>query len=650
MKVFRGTGGPVFFALALLALLAAPAAADNERIVDFNSRIEVAESGALTVRETIDLIAAGVQIKRGIYRDFPTRYTGGWGTHVEVPFDVLQVMRDGQPEPYHTEPHDNGVRVYIGARDRQVSPGEHTYVLVYRSAHQIGFFNDHDELYWNVTGNGWDFPIVRAEALVVLPAGVPRQQVRLEGYTGYRGSKAHDLRTWVDGATGELGFATTEALLPHQGLTIVASFPKGFIRPPTVEEWRAAFLRANAPLVVGAAGALLVLLYYLIAWWLVGRDPERGTIIPLFEAPGNLSPAGLRFLARMGYDERCLSAALLDMAVKGWLEIEQNDGVYTLARSAQQRAPLSFDERRVSAKLWSSDRLVLKSENHTRVKGVIRALREALQVEYEGRMFFTNRRWLVPGLVLSALVIVAAALSGKGEQQVGAIFICVWLTGWTFGCFVLVKSAVQAWAALRVPSGTFSRIGAGISAVFVTGFALPFLAGEGFGLFALTQMTSVWMAPILVVLIGLSFLFHHLLERPTLAGRKLMDQIEGFRMYLETAEGDELRGLNGPPKTVDLFERLLPFAIAFGVENQWAEKFSSVLAAAAAAGQGSRYSPSWYRGTGFDGLGIGRAMSSLGPSISHAISSSSTAPGSSSGGGGGGSSGGGGGGGGGGGW
>jgi uncharacterized membrane protein len=188
-----------------------------------------------------------------------------------------------------------------------------------------------------------------------------------------------------------------------------------------------------------------------------------------------------------------------------------------------------------------------------------------------------------------------------------------------------------------------------VGAIFTTGVFAPFVIGLFVGLTVLVKATSIWMVPILLGLIGANVVFYTLLKRPTLAGRRLMDELEGFKMYLRTAEGDDIRRLQAPKPTAELFERYLPYALALGVENEWAERFSDVLER---AGDGSHrgYSPDWYRGADFRHLGADGLTSSIGSSLAGAVSSTSRAPGSSSGGGGGGSSGGGGGGGGGGGW
>ena len=152
----------------------------------------------------------------------------------------------------------------------------------------------------------------------------------------------------------------------------------------------------------------------------------------------------------------------------------------------------------------------------------------------------------------------------------------------------------------------------------------------------------------LVVAVAINFAFYHWLKAPTMRGRRFLDEAEGLRMYLEVAEKDELNFRHPPEKTPELFERLLPYAMALDVEQHWAEKFSAVFQSIGPDGQ--RYHPGWYYGPSWNVSNVGAFTGSMGGALTSAISSSSTAPGSSSGGGGGGSSGGGGGGGGGGGW
>jgi uncharacterized membrane protein len=182
-------------------------------------------------------------------------------------------------------------------------------------------------------------------------------------------------------------------------------------------------------------------------------------------------------------------------------------------------------------------------------------------------------------------------------------------------------------------------------------FLVPFVGG---GVMAPLGILLGSGSPRLYLLIGtavllgvMNLVFFYLLRAPTLPGRKLMDEIEGFRLYMTTAEEERLKVLHPPEKTPELFERYLPYALALDCENEWNAKFATVLAAAAMAGAAQ---PSWYSGRNWDAGRTGSFTDSLGSSLSSSVASASTAPGSRSGSGGGGSSGGGGGGGGGSGW
>ena len=147
--------------LAWIVLLASPLwGQSGERISSFDSRIAVNADGTLNVRETITVLAQGRKIRHGIYRDFPTKYKDALGNQYDVAFSVIGLERDGSPEPYHTQPLNNGVRTYFGDPKQMLAPGEYTYVFDYSVTRELGFFSDHDELYWNVTGNGWDFRLM----------------------------------------------------------------------------------------------------------------------------------------------------------------------------------------------------------------------------------------------------------------------------------------------------------------------------------------------------------------------------------------------------------------------------------------------------------------------------------------------------------
>lgn len=630
-------------ALLLLVMLATPSLAE-ERILAFHSDIEVLADGAMQVTETITVRAEQQQIKRGIYRDFPTDYKDRLGNRYRVGFEVVAVLRDGRSEPWHTSNEGAGVRVYIGERDTNLDSGDYRYSLTYRTNRQLGFFDDHDELYWNVTGNDWDFPIDQVTARVLLPGDIPGARLVPEAYTGPRGAKGADYQASV-ADDGSVHFAATRPFGRGEGLTIVVAWPKGYVFPPTRREKLDFLLRDNQSWVVLLGGLAALLAYYLLAWVLVGRDPEEGVIITRYEPPPGLSPAAARYIRRMGYDHQAFAAALVNLAVKGLVLIRENDDTYVIERTTADADDLAAGEKAILKNLFSNLKgvsVTLKPGQHKTIGRALKSHKAALELHSEKLYFVANKGWLLPGIVFSVLIFVGILLALPNmDLKAAGGFLSLWLTFWTFGVYVLANRVWQAWRAANSPLKI-------LGALFITAFATPFFAAEIFVAGMLGNQVSPAIPVFLLSAIGANVLFYHLLKAPTRAGRNLLDQLEGFRQFLDVAERDEMNFRNPPEKTPELFEKFLPYALALGVEQHWMERFAGLFTRLEERGE--RYAPVWYHGSHWQAANLAGFSESLSSSLSSAVASSSAAPGSSSGSGGGGSSGGGGGGGGGGGW
>ena len=631
-------GFPVLLGLILMGAGLA-LAGQGERILDFHSHIEVHEDGHLIVTEQIEVVSAGNKIKRGIYRDFPTVYKNRSGKKMRVGFKVLGVLKNDRPEAYHTESRINGKRIYIGRKNVFLKPGTYTYTITYHTDRQLGFFKDHDELYWNVTGNDWQFTIEQAGATVILP---PRAEViEATAYTGRRGAKGQAFTQSYD-ETGNVTFETTRPLRSGHGLTIAVAWPKGVVAEPSFTDKLNYAARDNASTIAALIGFIVLFVYYLMAWIKVGKDPRKGPIIPRFHPPDGFSPAAVRHVRKMGFDKKSFAAALVNMAVKGALTIsEDDDGVFTLEKKPSAiPAPLSRGEKKVLKSLFpSTNTLRLENKNHTKIGKAITALKKTLKIDLEKVCFKRNTKYLIPGIGITIITLAAIILTAK--QISTAAFMSIWLSIWTFACVMLGSKVIGAW---RSPGSKFKK---GSGAVFVTLFALPFFFGEIFGLVIFTQAVSFQAGIFFVGLFVISILFYHLLKAPTVYGRTVLDKIDGFRQYLSIAESERLKILNPPNKTPALFEKFLPYAMALDVEGRWGEQFADVLKQ---ANDGAGYRAGWYTATSPGIMDVNGLTDSLGQGLAGAVSSAASAPGSSSGFGGGGSSGGGGGGGGGGGW
>jgi hypothetical protein len=563
-----------------------------------------------------------------------------------VGFALQAASHNGAPVESRVENYGNGVRIYLGREDTFVPAGFQSYSITYTTSRQLGFFKDHDELFWNVTGTGWVFPIDHVAATVHLPQKILAGKVHLGGYTGPQGSMAHDFTSGT-APDDSFHFATTHALGPNEGLTILLDWPKGYFREPTAAQKIGYFAQDNPAALLAGGGLLMILIYYVIVWMRVGRDPAPGVIMPLYEPPPGFSPSAMRYLVRMGYDDKAFTSAVLDMAVKGFLQIVEGVGMYTLVRSKPDGQTLTPEESAAANKLFESGRtsINLQKENHTAISAAMAALKARLKATEQKIYFVTNGLYLIPAIAFSVLVLMGVS-SAQGPQQAGdAGFMSLWLSVWSIAVLALLNNAVHLWKSAF--AGGPLKAGLMASAGFMTLFSIPFVLGEVFGLVVLVRATSVFVVVILLMTVFLHMLFHHLLKAPTSAGRSVLDKIEGFKMFLGAVEGDRMNRVMPPEATPQVFEKYLPYALALDVEQAWAEKFSAVLGGSAGipGSTSGGYSPSWYSGAGWSALGAAGFASSLSGSFSGAISASSSAPGSGGGGGGGGSGGGGGGGG-----
>ena len=562
--------------LSLLLLCLPLLASADERILRFHSDIRVFDDGMIEVTETIRVRSEGQHIRRGIYRDFPVDYEDRLGNDYHITLEPLAVLRDDAPESYHTVRSGRDVRIYFGRRDYFLPVGEYTYTFRYRVNRMLGYFEQHDELYWNVTGHRWAFPIDKASATVYLPFDAPRDAILVDGYTGTYGSKAQDYGRFLDD-DGNVHFEANRVLPAAHGLTIVVGWPKGHVYEPTRMDRIGWLLSDNRNLLAAIIGWLVLLAYYIPTWLSHGKDPEEGVIVTRYEPPEGFSPASLRYIRQMYYDNKVMTAAIVNLAVKGYLEIVDDGDTHVLRKKGREHAnaDLAPGESELYAGLFAEgDEIELDNENHEVLGDARKAHRKSLKADYKQHYFKTNGLLNLPAIAIVLLTMLVALNVGGGPT--------------------------------------------------------PFVIGA------------------IVLLFLTAAFFAFVMKRPTLRGRKLLDEMTGFTDYLEIAEKEELNLRNPPEKTPQLFEVMLPYALALGVEQAWSEKFAAVLAAIRNP-DGSAYSPSWYNGT-WNTANLSKATNTLSSGLNSAVSSSVTPPGSSSGGGGGGFSGGGGGGGGGGGW
>ena len=607
----------VAVALFLLTLSAAPTFA-AEVIQSLDSDVHVAKDGELTVSETIRVNAENGEIRHGIYRDFPLTFRDADGSVREVTFSLLGVSRDGKPERHFTKHIGNAIRIYAGDKDTVVSPGEHTYIFRYRTGRQLRWFGGKPELNWNATGNFWIFPILAATYHLHLIDHM--RPLRFTAYTGRMGARGRDWQGAI-GDDGVLRVSTTRRLAPHEGLTVVAALPDGAVAPPSAATRLWWSFLDNRRWIFGGLGFVLVLGYYLAAWKAVGRDPKAGTIIPLFHPPPGISPALANYIHRWGFGRekwRAFTAAALSLAVRGLVRFNQSGKTLTLKAAGKKPAGgiqgLPPGERAIYSWVNEMGAATIDKAHGERVAKVGDAFTKNIEAESRNRFFRRNLGYAIAGLAMTVVVIIGVvAFGGLGDTDLGIVFGIAFASVW-LGVF-LVPFLSAMFGSARFHSVVRSAMTLIVVVIFVS-IALNIVRGifpHGLGEAVPVVGSALAAYPFPFVFVAsfaaLNGLFFYLLRAPTALGRPVMDQLEGFKLYLETAEAERLN-YKAPEITAERFEALLPYAVALDVEKPWAAAFAAALARAHPdeTDPMHHYQPAWYGGGAWSGSDFSSAV------------------------------------------
>ncbi len=587
----------------------------QESIASFDVKIDARQNGDLFITETIAVNVKGRQVKRGILRELP-RYQLYQGKEIPVRYKVRSVDRNDRREPFVIEKDGNAFVLKIGNADYFLSHDRHTYEISYLIKDELRRTDNYDEIYWNVTGNFWRLPIEKASARVIVPQAAKYQGMDL--YTGGLGQKGQDA-TFRSKHPLYI-FETTGPLKQGEGLTISLQFNKGVFGPVQESTKRYIWWLRNGALILLSISFLGIAAYYYTTWNRVGRDPAKGAVFPIYEPPEGYSPAAASYIYYRGMKgHKALIATLMGLATKNWIQIE-TDKRETVLTPLDREMLYEEDQRDIFD--WTRDSFadLLKAGDAAEeiLEDPVAPSESFLPLNAEeanlfARLFPKSRA--VPIRLKKEpntdFNLAHAAFGQRLQRHFGEPYYKVNIKYIMLGIF-------------------FSA-----AAIIVT-------------VSQLSKLTPVLIAILFLALVAMNILFIILMPAPTKKGQKVRTELEGFKLFMKTAEKQKFDSVEvgtdrPPPMSVKRYEQLLPYAIALDVEEPWSRYFEKVMPVEA-----KDYDPHW--GGSIRHGNIGRAMNSMVSNISSGVSSAAPQSASSSGGGGGGFSGGGGGGGGGGGW
>ena len=553
----------ILFAATLFAIilnLAAPSALAARELVieDFHAEVTINADGTVDVTEVIRARFTGQW--NGIYRTIPIEYRTGQGLNYTLRLSLTSITGENGESLKHEvsrQRHYRKFKVWVpGARD-----ATRTVRIRYRVRNALRFFDEHDEFYWNVTGDEWGVPIENASATVTLPSDVTG--LRASAFTGAYGSTGQDAD--IETGANSARVRTRRKLNIREGLTVAVAWDKGLVEEPGTLAKLADFLYSNWPFFfpIGVFGFMFWL------WYTRGRDPRVGSIVPRYEPPEGLSPSEVGTLIDNRPDLRDITAIIVDLAVRGYLTIEETKESKWLGLTTETEYVFHRAQERSE---WDE---LLPHEKTVMIEmfnGGIASSVEMSQLENE---FYKA----LPGIHDS----IFARLMDKSyydhrPDKVQQKYIGIGL----------------AIGLLAVVAGQFLSVSLGIA-------QLTFLiAGIASG----------------IIIAG----FGAIMPARTLAGSRALEGVLGFEEFLSRVEQHRYQTMI---KTPEMFERFLPYAMALGVEAKWAKEFDDIYTEA----------PSWYRGYHYGPHfylhGFTHNLSTMGSSMGTAMASSPRSSGGS---------------------
>lgn len=509
-----------FLVFVILVLLVPVAAFAALRINTFDSKMVLDSDGILHVEEeiTVDFYS----YHHGIERWIPVSYKRSSGENITIDLDVISVMQDGAVAKYTTRRSGRNILLRIGDPDRTIQ-GIHTYDITYTVNRALLFHDEYIQLYWNVTGNEWAIPIDKASARVSLPSGIDMADVMSTSYVGYYGHNTEGSEAVVDDE-GSLVF-TASFLVPGQGLTIDIAVPRdqAGIAAPTAWQRAMWFLDANRY----AAIPILTLIAMILIWWKVGKDPRKATIAPRFEPPREMHPGEAGVLIDDRADMRDISAMVIGLAVKGYLTIKEVD--------AQQKGITD----KVKGIFGGSEPLdyefVKKKDADSDLSMVETTLYQAIfdSTHPDKRLLSSmeNEFYKVLPKLKSDLY---AGLKKKGYYS----------------------SNPERTRKLYSSAGVFGLV----AAVFIGAWSASLYLGLAIGISALIVLA-----------------FSPIMPRKTKKGILVLQDLLGLSEYIQRAEVEQMEFHNAPEKSPKVFEKLLPYAIAFDLTSIWTKQFEGLM-------------------------------------------------------------------------
>ena len=521
-----------------------------EAIKKYDVSIQINKNGTLTVNEVIDYEFDN-DLRHGIYRDIPLRSkksgTDIYKSHVKM----NSVKRNGEPENYTSDTSYEGVSYRVGSADRYVDSGINKYEFNYTIYNAVFEKDGIYQVYFNPIGQFWNVPIESADVSISFENNVPvgeNEVQQLEVYTGEYGETGKNYTIVQE--SGIIKIKTSEVLEPRNGLSFRLNLKTDKISPTWLDKLEVLYY-ADPLVIAGPVIILMLAIYGFVTWFLFGRDPAGKAVIPEFNIPKDISPMYAAYIKGVRDPKEMLTIGMLSLLSKDYVTAEDKEGngknvKYRLVKDTERNPELSSEEKALLSVLSDDEKNIFKNE-----QGLYDAAKKilgTLETRYNKKIYIDNNLFKYPFI----LGIIMVFIIGMGIQNIAGSIID--------GMGFIIPIIIIFFSSLTIVLSILKRA---FSQNTLLSMLIRLMVVMCLGI--MTQMTGFIITVIIFIMYSI---YSKLIGKYTNEGIRHKEYLEGMKMYIKTAEANQIMKFNDVDELVGYFKGILPYAVALGVKNE----------------------------------------------------------------------------------
>jgi len=541
-----------------------------ETIKKYDVSIQINKNGTLTINEIIDYDFGDKLDKHGIIRRIPLRSKKSgidiYKSHVKM----NSVKRNGEPEKYKTVKSSGEISYKIGSEDKYADSGVSKYEFNYTMYNAVFEKDGIYQIYFNPIGQFWKVPIESGDVIISFENNQPigeNEIQQLKVFTGKYGEIGENYT--IVQKSGIIKIKTNEVLEPLNGMTFRLNLKTDKINPTWLDKLKVLYYAV--PLVAVGSVVILVLFIYGFVTWLLFRPVSlRKAIVPEFNIPKDISPMYAGYIKGVKNPKEILTIGMLSLLSKGYVTAEDSEGngknvKYRLVANTEGNPELSIEEATLLNALSDDEENIFKKdrsyfsyqkdrksgfEDEKNLYEASQNIMNMLENKYKSRAYKTNDKFSYPFILGMVLVITVGMINRGTNSRVNGLFDDIAFVAFNF----------------LISCGIAAVIYVFIENLFSERKIFPSILKGGIAIFLLIKTGIIGV--IIGIIPAMYIIYSKLMKKYMEKSLRQEEHLDGMKMYIKTAEANQIMKFNDVDELVEYFKGILPYAVALGVKNK----------------------------------------------------------------------------------